>query len=213
MRPNVIFLVIIYNRANREIFNSQLPECNLRVSNARTFAGNFRAVTRKVNGRSVTTPSITISSFYDKSEDELIDVLLHEMIHFYIFDRRLKDSSPHGHIFRRMMDDINRRFGRHIVVSTRHTVEEVPKVDPTFLRAAIICTMTDGRRLICTPAPRRFKGIYLYLRDYPKVKQIKRIISRDNRLAVYPLIRTPKLYGIDPAILREIETGALRELD
>ena len=62
---------------------------------------------------------IRISTKFDLSETEWEDVLLHEMIHYEILSRQLKDTSAHGRLFRARMKEINERYGRHIRISYR----------------------------------------------------------------------------------------------
>lgn len=62
---------------------------------------------------------IRISTRFDLSESEWEDVLLHEMIHYEILSRHLKDTSAHGRLFRARMKEINERYGRHIRISYR----------------------------------------------------------------------------------------------
>ena len=62
---------------------------------------------------------ISVSSYYQLTLEEIDDVLIHEMIHYTIAYTGLKDTSPHGIVFRGMMDKINRTFDRHITISVR----------------------------------------------------------------------------------------------
>ena len=54
-------------------------------------------------------------------------VLVHEMIHQYIYQARLRDTSSHGHRFRAFMERINRLFPGelHISVSERAPREQL----------------------------------------------------------------------------------------
>ena len=46
---------------------------------------------------------LKISTGFDLSQEELEDVIIHEMIHYYIAWRNIKDSSVHGEVFRGIM--------------------------------------------------------------------------------------------------------------
>ena len=57
----------------------------------------------------------------------LEDTIIHEMIHYHILSNQLQDTSAHGKLFRKMMDDINARFGRNVTISHKPTEEEREK--------------------------------------------------------------------------------------
>ena len=45
------------------------------------------------------------------------NILLHEMIHFYIAFKNIKDKSAHGPVFKRLMNQFNQEFGWELTVS------------------------------------------------------------------------------------------------
>lgn len=115
-----------FEEFNRLIFDGKLPPLPICMSNARTFLGacTFK---RKRNwmGRTVLYDfKLKINKRLDLPENELEDIIIHEMIHYYIGVNQIKDSSAHGRVFRQMMGDINKRFGRHITISHKTTKEE-----------------------------------------------------------------------------------------
>ena len=62
---------------------------------------------------------IRISTKFDLPENELEDILLHEMIHYEILSNQWRDTSAHGKLFRARMKELNERYGRHVTVSYR----------------------------------------------------------------------------------------------
>lgn len=104
---------------NALCFGGKLPVVPLKVSHARTFLGKL--VMRRKRGffLSRTEYQLRISDFYDLPQQEFEDTVLHEMIHLHIAVNRLKDTSPHGPVFRRIMEAFNQRYGRHVTVSRR----------------------------------------------------------------------------------------------
>lgn len=106
---------------NKQMFGGALPLPVIRVSKAKTYLG---AVTYKRKrtwyGKVVISDfKLCISARYELSENLLEDTIIHEMIHYYILYNGLKDTSPHGRLFRQMMKAINEKFARHIVMSHR----------------------------------------------------------------------------------------------
>ena len=57
--------------------------------------------------------SLNFSKLYEMDKQKLEDVVIHEMIHYYIHYHQIQDSSAHGAVFRKMMNDINTRFQRN----------------------------------------------------------------------------------------------------
>src|SRR3712207_7148569 len=59
-----------------------------------------------------------MTTYYDMTERQAQNVLLHEMIHYSIAYTGLRDTAPHGIIFRGMADKLNRDHGWEIRVMT-----------------------------------------------------------------------------------------------
>lgn len=102
-----------FNRFNELIFGGRLPRIQLRVSSAATRAGSFSHRTLRSRSGTEHRRTISISSAFDLSPDALDDVIIHEMIHYWI-DLYGPREAPHGPAFRAMMEEINRIHGRNI---------------------------------------------------------------------------------------------------
>lgn len=160
MKPTLEFVKERFAEFNRLCFDSSLPDIPLRISNARTYLGVSRYHKRRklLGGYEMYGFNICISARFDLPEQEIEDTIIHEMIHYYIWQNGIKDTSAHGREFRRMMDNINNAHGRHITVSHRS--------DPAIREQAVdqrprphiiaLITFRDGRTGIkVLPAIRR----------------------------------------------------------
>lgn len=106
----------------------------LRVKRAaRTLNGKFvRRVVRTSRNpfakRRVEDTLIVYDNPWLDSEVKIDSVLVHEMIHQYIYQARLKDTSSHGRLFRNFMSRINQLFPGelHISVSAKASVDLIP---------------------------------------------------------------------------------------
>ena len=108
---------------NNDYFDNELPEPQFAVTNARTQMGQFscKRVRKGFFGKYANTSyKIKVSEYYEQTAEEIDDTLLHEMIHFLIAFRQLRDTSAHGQLFRKEMNRLN-RMGRHITISARTT--------------------------------------------------------------------------------------------
>ena len=109
-----------FEHYNNLIFDGKLPVPKLKWSRAKTRLGQMVCKRKMSWGRTKFYDfSISVSNYYKLTTEQIDDVLIHEMIHYYIAYTGQKDTSAHGVIFRQMMDDINQRFGRHITISTQ----------------------------------------------------------------------------------------------
>lgn len=107
-------------RFNADYFDGTLPLPRLALSRARTRLGSISYKRRR---RWLKTEvydfCIRVSTYYACSERDYQNVLLHEMIHYYIAYHRLRDTSAHGRLFRKMMAELNIRYGWQISISAR----------------------------------------------------------------------------------------------
>lgn len=196
-----------FNRFNELIFGGRLPRIPLRISNAPTRAGSFSHRTlRPMRADAVHRRVISISRAFDLPEDALDDVIIHEMIHYWI-DLYGPKERPHGPAFRAMMAEINRTHNRHITV----TVAAAPK---TTAKIHIVCvaTLPDGRIGIVLPARSRLMQMY---RDIPRLFSTVRYVwyaSSHPYFSRFPKALLPKLYLADPEALDAALSDA-REID
>lgn len=104
---------------NDLIFEGKLPSIPITLSRARTYLGQFRYCSRKsdVWNRRNFEYSMRFSTLRDMPPATADDILIHEMIHYYIAFCGIRDTSPHGTAFRRIMGDINRKFARNVRIS------------------------------------------------------------------------------------------------
>ena len=124
MTPDLEYIQKAFDRYNALCFRGELPAIRLELSRARTYLGRYEEKRPQVRflGRRFSLPSaepqrlIRISTAFDLTPEQQDDVIIHEMIHYYLAWKGLTDRVPHGPHFRQLMEAINSRFGRHIVV-------------------------------------------------------------------------------------------------
>lgn len=134
---------------NALCFDGALPPVPLRLGRAVRSLGSCTYKKRKhLFGRTEYYGfAIRVSTRFDLPENELEDILLHEMIHYEILVNQRQDTSAHGRLFRARMKEINERFGRHITVSHRQTALQsciVTDAKPVW-RAVALVQLKDGR--------------------------------------------------------------------
>ena len=146
MKMSIPFAQDCFARFNDLCFNGVLPVLPMVLTSATSFLGKLRysKVGRRLTGTRNVDFQIRLSSEFDLTAEEWEDVIIHEMIHLYIASGNMKDSSSHGRIFRTMMNEINSKYGRHIVVN--HRIK--PSDDsPRLTRSRFhFCLDISGRR-------------------------------------------------------------------
>lgn len=187
----------LFDHCNRKYFDGTLPRPELKVSRAKTRLGQMackRVPARMFALWSSKKPryrdfSISISTYYNLTDEELEDVMIHEMIHYSIAYTGLRDTSAHGSIFRGMMENINRRFGRHITVSSHTKLQPRVKAAPR-LRLALLVRLADGRHLLSV-VNRSYAGeLEERLRHLPDCLEHHWLQTTDESLARLPQVRS-----------------------
>lgn len=141
MKPTIKYVTERFEYFNTLCFEGTLPLPPIRISNARRSLGmiTYRRERLPDGSWRFHTFQFRISNLIDRSEREIEDTILHEMIHYYILYNQMQDTSPHGDLFKRFMNSINRRFNRNISISHRYTTEE--KENDIQRRHHLICLM------------------------------------------------------------------------
>ena len=91
---------------NRQYFGNLLPPIPIKLSNAKTFLGKvcFRKKRKLFSRWHFSDFVLRINTRIDLPEDVMEDIILHEMIHYYIAVNQLQDTSAHGRLFRAEME-------------------------------------------------------------------------------------------------------------
>lgn len=137
-----------FDKWNKAIFGNELPRPTFELIQTKRHLGQFHW--RKI-GTDKMGYSIRISVFYDRPLESYVDTIVHEMLHFYIRYKGIKDTSSHGRIWKAKAAEISRRFNLNIsrtnpagggaseAVLEKRASKEVSKYE-----YAIVCKMRDG---------------------------------------------------------------------
>ncbi len=116
MRATIPFVKKVYEEYNQKCFGGILPTPEYRISNTKRIWGNVRWWHKHDEKGEIIAQSIglSITKRYDTTEDRMIDIILHEMIHIYIIAAKIPITAMHGSEFIKVMNDINEKYGRHV---------------------------------------------------------------------------------------------------
>lgn len=197
-----------FRRFDHDYFGGKLPVPELGLTRAKTRLGQlaYKRATRW--GRTkLYAFKLSMSTYYDMTDRQAKSVLLHEMIHYIIGFTGLKDTAPHGIVFRGMMDNLNRKYGWDIRVMTStkgwkvsEWAEERQKAKGPQIYLMLVIEMQDGKHYLSRVNPsfaRRIESKLAlvrelrshrwytthepYFEDYPQVRSLRgRRISKSD---------------------------------
>ena len=197
-----------FRRFDHDYFGGKLPVPELGLTRAKARLGQlaYKRATRW--GRTKLYDfKLSMSTYYDMTDRQAKSVLLHEMIHYIIGFTGLKDTAPHGIVFRGMMDNLNRKYGWDIRVMTStkgwkvsEWAEERQKAKGPQIYLMLAIEMQDGKHYLSRVNPsfaRRIESKLAlvrelrshrwytthepYFEDYPQVRSLRgRRISKSD---------------------------------
>lgn len=196
MRATLPFLKQRFDHFNALCFNRALPDLPFKLSTAKNVMGAFHHVVCRRPWGETRRCWISISTRFDLQQPELEDILIHEMIHYYIWHHRICDTSPHGHEFLRMMHSINIRHKRNISVRHHTSAEQLASDSKVKLHYICVTEWENGARHITLCARTRIFEVHGLFSAAPQVKRVEWYVSTDVWFNRYPVSRTAKAYII-----------------
>lgn len=115
MEITVNLLAEKFRDYNKAYFKNRLYTPEFKIVHKFSWFGRFSCLKISKKGKPQ-DPRIEISDFYVFDEDFLRDVLVHEMLHFYLALRHEDIEITHGEAFVRHMENLNKTYGLNIQV-------------------------------------------------------------------------------------------------
>lgn len=187
-----------FKRFDQEYFGGKLPLPELGLTRAKTRLGQlaFKRATRW--GRTkIYDFKLSMSTYYDMTDKQAKSVLLHEMIHYIIGYTGLKDTAPHGVVFRGMMDNLNRKHGWDIRVMTstkgwkvsENVVARKKAAGPqTYLILAV--ELKDGKHFLSRVSPRFARSLERQLLKAKEVSSYSWYTTQESYFEDFPQVRS-----------------------
>jgi hypothetical protein len=94
------------------------------------------------------TYKIRISVFYDRPFEYYVDTIVHEMLHFYIRYKGIKDTSSHGRVWKSMAANLSYKFGLTITRTNPaggDATKAVKEKKGCKQEYVFLCTLKNGR--------------------------------------------------------------------
>lgn len=209
MRPTYKFIQDTFTKYNELIFDAELPMPNFRLTTTRLAMG----VTRTKIFNSQKYISIDISIRYDLPQEDYINTIVHEMIHYYIDYNDLQDNDSHGKLFVSIMNKINSEHNLNIkVVGDRS--DEMVLQEPKRIRYICVATFNDATFGIMVAAKNKLFDLWNAFNSINQISAVNWYASDSQFLSTMPVCVSPRLLRIDENTLFSIlETSIELESD
>ncbi len=224
MKINVEIAEKRFAHFNRLIFKGKLKPVPILLSRTRTKIGacHFTRV-KNLTGTAYTDFNLRFSVMFDLKPREWDDIIIHEMIHYYIGVNGYRDTSPHGKLFKQLMNDINKKFGRNVTISHRNdkaaTADAagqpasrplLPAVKHRY-RFVAVATCHDGRHGYKV-LPAVYESIVKYYRAAsgdPNIAKVELFQSNNDYFGLYPSSAALKIYYFKEGDYEKMMVGAV----
>lgn len=186
---------------NSLIFNGRLPEIPVELCDATSFIGQYKSSieTDPQGKRQRSKERLRFSVAFNLTERELEDIVIHEMLHYFLAYHGLEDRTAHGPLFRALMKSVNDRHGRSVSITHRMSPSEINSVRSTKRSWHVIAVLrlasgATGLKVLPRVAPkiidyynfaandRDVREVSLYLHDDPYFNQFPTSVARKCHL-------------------------------
>lgn len=188
-----------FEKYNNLYFNGSLKTPKFKISNSKRALGTL-SISRRLNfyGEYTKEHTISISKYYDRTEKQYDNTLIHEMIHLYISQNDIIDNGSHGRHFKAECARINKygwELSRTTDISGWKLSEEAQKrLDNKLSNATysvIVYQMydTDNTQFIFRVAKGKELTYYNHLKYTCNAAKVKYFKSNDNIFESLPTCR------------------------
>ena len=193
MQIDTLWMKTNFMRFNTQYFDGVLPLPRLRTGRSRTQLGTMSCKRKTSWGRTKLYDfTISLSNYYDQTEHQFQSVLLHEMIHLSIAVSGVKDTSPHGVVFRGLMQRLNRDgWDIQIMTKTRDYTKAYTGTATVIAQYIVLALeMNDGKRFLSSVNPKFVRDINQQLRTIPQISHYAWFTTSDRWFESMPKVRS-----------------------
>ena len=213
MRPTLKYITEKFDYYNKLCFDGKLQRPPIKLNTRKAKMGITRFVIESdgVDNYSFVDIIIEISVRQDLPEEEYIDTLIHEMIHYYILSNKLVDDSPHGSLFRAKMDEIISKYGIRVTISFDPSEELLIK---TLSRNRYVCVVEfeDEKTGLAVVAKNKLFDIWDSVDKSKNFLNYRWYVSNRAIFEQFPVAVSPNFIIIDSDKIHHYLTGA-KELE
>ena len=132
---------MVFYDCNEKYFNNELPTPKFDLMHTTKYLGWFgyrKNKKKNKNKEPLEYKIIKMCDCYDFDEKDFIEIMVHEMIHYYIAWNQIKDNGDHGKMFMEKANEIKEKYGLDITktkdASSFKKTENAPKTNALWKR-------------------------------------------------------------------------------
>lgn len=209
MRPSLDYIKEKFEFYNKLCFDGKLPMPPIKLNMRYGQMGitKFQIIQTSDGNIRLENISIEISIRQDLPEEEYIDTIVHEMIHYYIAYNNIIDDSPHGTVFMEKMNHIMNTYGIRVTIAFDPTDEYLVN---SITRPRYVCVseFEDGRMGLGVVAKNKIFQIWHLMSQMPGVKDVRWYVSNRAIFGKFPVMVSPNVIIIDSDKIHHYLTGA-----
>ena len=107
-------MLLTFDECNMKYFEGKLVFPQFDLLHSYRTCGYFQYTTGGWLDKTVYDPTIFITDYYDFTEQQFVDIMVHEMIHYYLAYTGQDSRCRHGKKFKEMAERLNRMCGLNI---------------------------------------------------------------------------------------------------
>lgn len=207
MKATIAYVEEKFEELNGQIFAGKLPKLPIDLSDVSSTLGQCVCQERlQTDGtKEYSDFRMKINSRIDLPENLIEDVIIHEMIHYFILFNGLHDTAPHGEIFMAIMRSINGYFGRQITVVHHSTTDEREQAISTKRTWHVIADIhfKNGARGVKV-LPRSVQKVIAYneaVQKHPEIDHVDFYLHDNPFFNRYPTSAAFRIHEIDSDVM------------
>lgn len=126
----------MFMECNKKYFDGSLPIPYFRLMNNLNTLARFEYNKDRKGKHPIKWQALKFSDCYDFPEKDFREMMVHELIHYYIAWNGIKDNGSHGREFMRIANELNEKYGLNITrskdASLFKKIEKAPNYSGLF---------------------------------------------------------------------------------
>lgn len=106
----------VFQRCNIDYFEGKLIFPRFRLLHSFRTCGKFEYIKGGWLDKTINDPVIKITNYYDFTQEQFVDVMVHEMIHYYLAWYGIDRRCTHGKEFKKMAREFNLKHHLNITI-------------------------------------------------------------------------------------------------
>ena len=104
----------MFKECNEKYFDGSLPTPYFCLMNKLNTLARFEYNKDKKGKHPIKWQALKFTDCYDFPEEDFREIMVHELIHYYITWNGIKDNKDHGREFMRIANEINEKYGLNV---------------------------------------------------------------------------------------------------